>query len=303
MPSTIKTRLRPISPEDKLIIDEDTGRVLGFAPDPRTPSSMLICVGDDGILTPESRALLTGSGAVVADENGDLIANIGHRRGLYADLKSLDGVNGEITIPTDVDGLMVHNGVEGQAKFYRRLDTDQTLGPESLALGSGAQTAAGAGASLAIGKGANATVAGQIAFGSATPRVKTSRFTAVATTVGTTGSFFTADGSGAMGGAIILPAGPGLYEIAMTILVREGTTDNYARMLRRAVVRVGADGIATAMLDVTSPTGDVHVGLPGLTIGPSAFPGRVLYITTTGIAGKTLEWALCADVVCLFPNT
>ncbi len=236
---------------------------------------------------------------VPLDANGDFVANIAHRRGLFADLILLDGGNGEITFPTDVDGFILHNGVPGGAKFYRRLDTDQTLGAQSLAVGSGASTTAAAVGAVAIGNGAAAYVSGQISFGSALPTLKTSRFTAVAETVGTATSIFTSDGSGQMSGAIIFPQAPGLYELNITVLAREGTTENFARMVRRCVLTVGADGVATSIPagSIATPMADFLQNLSGITLSLTGFPGRILYITATGQAGKTLKWSMCVDVV------
>lgn len=236
---------------------------------------------------------------VPLDENGDLVANIAHRRGLFADLILLDGGNGEITFPTDVDGFILHNGVPGGAKFYRRLDTDQTLGANSLALGFGASTTTGAPGSVAIGQGAAAYVSGQVAFGSAVPTLKTSRFTAVAETVGTATSFFTTDGSGQMSGAIVFPQTPGLYELNITVLAREGTTENFARMVRRCVFSVGSDGIASSIPagSIVTPVTDFLQNLSGISLSIAAFPGRILYITVTGQVDKTLTWSMCVDVV------
>lgn len=54
------------------------------------------------------------------DANDQVLANIGHRQNTLANLLTLDGVPGEISVATDVNALVAHTGVAGQAKEYRR---------------------------------------------------------------------------------------------------------------------------------------------------------------------------------------
>lgn len=244
--------------------------------------------------------------ALPLNEDDEIIANIGHRRNTLSNLLSLDGVPGEISIPTDVDGFVVHNGVAGQAKFYRRLDNDNTLGANSVAIGNGASTSTLAANSLAIGSGAEATVAGQVAFGSALANVKTSRFTCRTITTDTTANFFTTNGSTDpedLTALISFPARPGLYDMTWTVLVREGTTGNFARLERRFMAQVASNGSTSSIVGgaggVITPTADVLVNLSGLSLSFSMFPGRIVYATATGQAGKTLTWAAQVDVVAL----
>lgn len=65
-----------------------------------------------------STSLVGPDGAILEiDENGNLIAQVNHRTGLLADLLTLDGGNGELSVPTDAVGVVRHTGVVGQAKL------------------------------------------------------------------------------------------------------------------------------------------------------------------------------------------
>lgn len=292
--SVRKTRLRAISPNDKLIIDDETGMVVGIAPDARTPASRLMVMDNDLTLSAATRAELAGAGLLVADESGNFIANIGHRRGLFANLITLSGEPGEISIPTDVDGFVIHNGVANQAKFFRRLDNDNTAGADSLAIGLGASTANTAAKSLALGAGAQTTVAGEVCFGSAKPGVRTARFTGYAETDSASAKIVTADGT-VNAGAIQLPNLMGIYDLTITFLAREGWTDNWARFVRRCVLVVNEDYFTTTVSNVTTPTPDVNSGLAGCAVAVAGFGGRLLNTTVTGLAGRTINWSMFVE--------
>lgn len=54
------------------------------------------------------------------DAVGQAVVNMGHRQNTLANLLALDGVPGEISVATDADALVVHNGVAGEAVDFRR---------------------------------------------------------------------------------------------------------------------------------------------------------------------------------------
>lgn len=56
-------------------------------------------------------------GALPLNAQGQAIGNIGHRRGTLASLIALAGLPGEISVPTDYRGFIVHNGVAGDAYY------------------------------------------------------------------------------------------------------------------------------------------------------------------------------------------
>lgn len=56
-------------------------------------------------------------GALPLNAQGQAIGNIGHRRNTLANLIDLAGLPGEISIPTDYRGFIVHNGVAGNAYY------------------------------------------------------------------------------------------------------------------------------------------------------------------------------------------
>jgi len=68
-----------------------------------------------------------GFAALPLDANGNAIANVNHRTGTLTSLLTLSGGGGEISVATDYDAIVRHNGTAGQAKaFYAN--------PEFLAL-------------------------------------------------------------------------------------------------------------------------------------------------------------------------
>lgn len=58
--------------------------------------------------------------AIPLDENGNAMANVNHRTGTLAALLALAGGDGEISKATDIDAIVVHNGVALEAKAYHR---------------------------------------------------------------------------------------------------------------------------------------------------------------------------------------
>lgn len=227
------------------------------------------------------------------DASGDVIANVGHRKGEYADLISLDGVDGEISLPTDRQGFIIHNGVPDGAVFYPRLDNGTALGLDSFAIGSGATTTSRATGALALGPNAVANNPGEVTFGSAVSYLSTGTLTGSCTTVGTTPGFLASDGTSS---GIVFKPGAGLYDVDATVLVREPGTNNWARFTRRMVVNVESDGNTTTLNNVTEPTPDIGTGLVGIAMSFAVSGGRVLYANLTGLAGKTLRWGMRASV-------
>lgn len=57
---------------------------------------------------------------LVFDDDGNLIANVSHRTGTLSSLLALAGGDGEFSKATDVDAIVVHNGVALEAKAYHR---------------------------------------------------------------------------------------------------------------------------------------------------------------------------------------
>lgn len=294
--SVRKTRLRAISPNDKLIIDDETGLVVGIAPDARTPSSRLMVMGDDLTLSATMRAELVNAGLLVADENGNFTASIGHRTGVFADLITISGEPGEISIPTDVDGFIVHNGQPGEAKFYPRLDNAAAFGESSLAIGLNATTMASADLALALGVNAKAHAKGELAFGSLKPGVRRSHLTGYGITTSETGKYIgPVEGSNFFD----LPPYGGIYRVKATFVAREGggMSENMAMYERACVVLVTNEDevLYPAVLNMVN-VADYNANLAGVTVSILGASGPAMAARVTGITGRTINWAVFVDV-------
>ena len=57
----------------------------------------------------------------IPDSAGNVTAQVNHRTGVLETLKTLAGGNGEISVATDKEAILIHNGVANGAKvFYRQ---------------------------------------------------------------------------------------------------------------------------------------------------------------------------------------
>lgn len=312
MPEERKTRLRLISPDDKLIIDDATGRVLGFAPDPRSPSTMLAYVepgegGKDVIKNPSTGDEVGGIGSATianglaivdingsnfallpVDVDGHVYANVTHRRGYLADLITLDGGVGEIGVSIDTKALVVYNGVPGGATVFKKLDNIEAVGPRSLAIGQGASTTAQAADSFALGRYAKTEIQGQTAFGSGIDGIARSHVTLGLRT--TTVDFTQMSTDGAVAELSNLPKliRDGVFDVTAVVLARQVGTNNWARFERRGVVR--KNGSSTAISALTTPTPDVNSNLAGLTATLGASGGGLVYVAVEGLDGVAIQW-------------
>lgn len=96
---------------------DDNGYVVGFKDQVSGVESTLARLNDAGtalVVNGNDYALLP------LDANDNVLVNIGMRQNTLANLLALDGLPGEISVATDADALVVHTGVAGQAKAYRR---------------------------------------------------------------------------------------------------------------------------------------------------------------------------------------
>lgn len=312
MPTIRKTRLREISPNDKLIIDDETGRVLGFAPDARSPSTLLAYVepgvgGKEVIKTPTTGEEVGGIGGATIDNglaivdingsnfallpvdvDGNVYANVTHRRGYLADLITLDGGVGEIGVSTDTKALIVYNGVPGGATVFKKLDNIEAVGPRSLAIGQGASTIAQAADSFALGRFAKAEIQGQTSFGSAIDGIARSHVVLGLRT--TTVDFLQLTTDGLESTTVNTPklVRDGIFDITAVVLARQVGTNNWARFERRAVVR--KDGASTALAGATTPTPDVFTGITGITATLGATGGGLVYVAVEGLDAVAIQW-------------
>ena len=222
------------------------------------------------------------------DNNGDVVANIGHRQNTLASLLALDGVDGEISLPTDKEGFVKHNGVVGGAKFWKRLDNDNALGTNSVTIGVNSDTYSDAYSSIAAGPNATATTPGQTAFASAKKGIGTSKYTVFTRTLNDTAKPMTVNG---VTGVINLCKTEGLFDVNLTVMARQVGTNNWARLVRRFVVIIDEDLSTTILSDITSPTPDINSGLAGLSVSPTALFGGNINISVTGLVSTDILWS------------
>lgn len=287
-----KTRLRPIGPNDKLIIDDETGMVVGIAPDARTPASRLMVMGSDLTINAAAREELRLAGVMVADENGDYLANIGHRTGLLVALMAIDGVPGEIAIPTDVNGFVVYNGVVGQAKFIPRLDNPEALGPGSLAIGPSASTVLAASNAIAIGQNAKARWPGEYVQGAQKLGISRSMVMLHAITTNATAKAVGPD----VGGLFLFPTLAGLYDVTVTAFVRDGYLNQWQKMTRNILFAVADDQTTGSVVGENTPNPDQALGLAGCTLSFLGGAGSTFIVNVTGLAARTLNWGVFVDI-------
>lgn len=276
---------KPVFIQNGFLVGQD-GQQLGAIGIPATEQGGIAIVEING----------TNYALLPVDEDGDIVANLAHRRDTLANLLALSGEPGEITIPTDAPGLVIHNGVAGEAVHFRGALSNNTLGAESLAMGELSGTSAVASRSLALGYGANATHIGEAVLGSAIPGIRRHVFQQGGRVVGVPIDDFVflnnANNAGSLepGGMITALPG-GLYDCRVRILAREIGTNNFARFVRHAIVRISSTSSSATMSNKTTPEPDVNTGLAGLTADIGAMIGASVHVLVGGIDGKTIQWA------------
>lgn len=277
---------KPVFLESGFLVDQQ-GNQIGTIGIPATEQGGIALVEING----------TDYALLPVDENGDIVANLAHRRDTLANLLALSGEPGEITIPTDAPGLVIHNGVAGQAVHFRGALSNGTLGSLSVAIGDGSATRARATKSMALGASVAAETIGEMAFGSAIPGIDRRVFTQGGRVVGVPlDDYSWLSNTGVIDdlsdGAQTAQVPVGLYDVHVTAIGREIGTNNFARYIRRAVVRVNSQGGSATMSNITTPEPDVVSGLTGFNV-PFAIGGMIgapVYVSVGGITGKTIQW-------------
>lgn len=233
------------------------------------------------------------------DANGDIVANITHRTGLLADLLTADGGNGEIAFPSDAEGYVLYNGVQGQAKFIKRLDNAAALGAGSVAIGPNSGTLASAPKSMALGPDVTARSPGEVIHGSASPGINRSVVMGKRKTTNATTSSVYTDGATAAGWT--LPTGGvNLHQITVTFLAREDWTNNVARFVRQILLVVDPeDAFSVLTLNSVTPIADFISGLEGCSVTLQTVGGPGYAPRVTGLAGRSITWLAMAEIITL----
>lgn len=231
-------------------------------------------------------------GLLPVNAQGDVQANIVHRTGLLSTLMALAGSPGEIGVATDTKSLVIFDGVAGQAIEIRPLGRVNASGADSLTLGLNASTTAKAAKAVAVGHNAAAQNESEVVFGSGTLHVQTRRVAVTLRTVGTESESMTTDGGASRDAAAnsINLTRDGFYDIEFTVLAREIGTNNYARFVRRSVVRRSGSTTTQIAASITTPTPDIISNLTGADAYALASAG-IFSITVQGVEAKTIQWA------------
>ena len=213
--------------------------------------------------------------------------------GTLAELMDLTTAKpGDLGIPDDAGGIVVYRGEDAVAQYIPRLDSPDTLGADSVAIGFEASTEATASKSIAVGAYAKAHAIGEICIGSAKVGVRRSILTGYVHTTSASGKFAGPEGEGAFS----LPAKMGLYRIKATFMVREGWTDNFAMFTRHAVLLVNEDLTLNSVLNTVTPEPDFNSNLAGCTVSLMANVGPTLGARVVGLAGRNLDWSVFIEV-------
>lgn len=233
-------------------------------------------------------------GLMKLDENGDFRANIGHRTAPRNDLMALDGVVAEVSVASDKRALIIHNGEPGEAWELVPVQSEATLGLNSLAVGFGSETLSTAIKASALGPGASADTMGQVVFGSATSNVRNYILTLSADTSGNVPTYLSADG--AVIGSDNTPRllQDGIYDVTAVVLARQPTTNNWARFERRVVFR--KTGATVADLSASTPISDANTTLPGTTVSLSNLAGIAIGVQVTGITATPIVWGAVLNI-------
>lgn len=234
---------------------------------------------------------------VPLNESGSFEANISLRKNTLNNLLSLPGGDGEVSVPSDASGLVIHNGVSGGAKrFYSKFSED-AAGVDSFAVGKNSSTGQFSTNGLALGAYAHSTIIGEITYGHGIGDISRRQFHFGGRTTNGSMAFITATGinGDTSNGATSSRLPPGIYDMEVVVLAREIGTSNYARFVRRATVVYGGNGSMAVMANTTSPEPDANSGLAGLSIMFGAIASAPIYMGVTGLAGKTIQWSAFVD--------
>lgn len=231
-------------------------------------------------------------GLLPVNSNGEVQASIVNRTGTYDDLKNLAGSLGELAVTSDHKSILLYTGVANEAIELLPIGRINAAGANSYTMGHNALTEADAPGSVALGTNARAINQGEIVFGSATNYVQTRHVALSTRSTDIADVTFTTDGQEARGleNSIQITRN-GYYDIEFTVIGREiGNNTNYARFVRRSIVRRNGATTTQIASSVTTPTPDINTGLAGAEPYAMASAG-VFVLATSGVAGKTIQWS------------
>lgn len=230
--------------------------------------------------------------ALPTNPAGQAVGEIGHRRNTLANLLTLAGVAGEISVPTDADGVVIHNGVAGQAQRLFSPMSANSLGANSMAFGAGSSTTSTAASSLAMGPNAQAKAAGEFRRQGHIAGVLDVEYQLGRRTTSATPGFLTVDGapetaSNTLSTAVV---DAGIWDVDVVILARQIGTNNWARFVRRATILRETGSTTVTLSNLTTTTPDVNSGLSGLAVTVMSSLGLFLGVMVTGLASTTIQW-------------
>lgn len=210
--------------------------------------------------------------------------------GPLATLLAYAGRNGQVTIASDANAVVVHSGVVGNTRVLQQINNrEASQGDRSYSIGYNAATDARARDSISLGANAISKDPGQITFGAITPGITSFKLNLSARTTAESSVMMTLDGLTENADNIVRFTGDGIYNVAVIVLARQIGTNNCARLKRNAVVRRVGDSMT--VLFATTPEVDANSNLPDLLVTLSTFAGGYITIFVNGAVGKTIQWS------------
>lgn len=210
--------------------------------------------------------------------------------GDYATLKAFAGKPGQVSVPMDRRGIMVHTGVTNEAFLLEQINNpDTALGVGSLAVGLNAQTTANALAAVAIGPNAIAQDPGVVLIGSIAEGVDSFTLNVAGRSTDAADVVLTLDGADLTADNSVKFHRDGIYDLEVTVIARQIGTNNCARFKRTATLR--KVGNTTTLLFAATPVVDANSNLADLLVTLTAFSGGYFNIYVNGAVGKTIHWS------------
>jgi hypothetical protein len=223
------------------------------------------------------------------DETGKPLGTRPQVQNTLANLMTMEGKSGLVSVPSDAYGLVIHLA-PNSAYHLQQVNNPSALGSKSWAVGENANTLSSAHDAFAVGPNAVGYLPGMHSQGSLTPGVQRSLIMVGATSVGDGSTPLTLD-SGVIGsGNATIMNLPGLYEVSIVVMAKDADTNNWARFKRNCIMKVA--GTTVNLSNETTPEADVRNGLaPTVGINLYGLPGNIFSIYVNGEAGRTLKWA------------
>jgi hypothetical protein len=173
------------------------------------------------------------------------------------------------------------------------LGAGPAAGDGSLAIGSGAATAAAAKNATAVGP-VQAFTPNEVAIGVGSYARKRYNSLSTVTTSATPKEATTDRNTAASTNRINFSTSAGMYRVKATISAKDGAGANMLQFVREVVVL--STGSAATLVNTVTSSGDVNSGITGSPAAVLGVTGNQLTLTVTG-STQTLTWSALVDVI------